>query len=89
MKLSSKTDLDQEFESFNTLLQVMCDDPLINDKIITLLKLDSYQRRSILNYWLEQLGKQNAYEDFCDALACLFDDKVAIKVLEIISRRKN
>jgi len=87
MKLSPRADLDQDFDSFNTLLQVMCDDPLINVKIITLLKLDSFQRRSILNYWLEQLQRQNAHENLCQALACLFDDNVAAKVLEIIGNQ--
>lgn len=89
MKPSANAFLGQDFEPFNTLLQVMCNDRLINDKIITLLNLDSYQRRSILNYWLEQLRKQNAYEDLCDALSCLFDDKIAAKVLRIISHCLN
>jgi len=85
MKLSPRADLDQDFDSFNTLLEVMRDDHIINEKITTLLKMDSYQRRYILNYWLEQLRTQNAYEDLCDALSCLFDDTVAAKVLIIIS----
>ena len=81
------TEVGQDFESLNTLLQVMRDDQLINAKITTLLKMESYQRRYILNYWLEHLRQQNAYEYLCDALSCLFDDKVASKVLRIISHR--
>jgi hypothetical protein len=34
MRPSPRGYLDQDFDSFNTLLQVMCDDPLINDKIV-------------------------------------------------------
>ena len=88
MKPSQITDLDQDFESLIKLLQVMRNDPLINDKIITLLRQDSFQRRSILNYWLEQLRRQNAFENLRQALSCLFDDKVAAKVLKIISNRQ-
>jgi hypothetical protein len=88
MKPSPKSDVDQDFESFNTLLQVMRDDQLINEKITTLLKMDSYQRRYILNYWLEQLRKQNALENLQQALSCLFDDNVSAKVLKIISHHQ-
>ena len=87
MKPSFITDVDQEFESLNSLLQVMRDDHIINVKITTLLKMDSYQRRYILNYWLEQLQRQDAHENLCQALACLFDDNVAAKVLEIIGNQ--
>jgi hypothetical protein len=89
MKPSANAFLEQDFESFNTLLQVMRDDQLINDKITILLKMESYQRRYILNYWLEQLQRQNAHEDLCQALACLFDNKIASRVLKIISTNQN
>ena len=77
---------DANFESLKALLQVMRDDPVINEKILSLLKLDSYQRRFILNNWLEQLRKQHAYEELSQALACLFDDIIAEKVFKIISQ---
>jgi len=67
----------------------MRDDPLINDKVVTLLKMDSYQRRGILNYWLEQLRQKNAFENLRQALCCLFDDNVAAKVLKIINHHQN
>ena len=88
MKPSQITDLDKEFESFNKLIQVMRDDPVVNEKILTILKLDSYQRRSVINNWLEQLRKQNAFESLRQALSCLFDDKIAGEVLKIISHRQ-
>lgn len=85
MKPSQITDLDKDFEPFIKLIQVIRDDPVVNEKVVTILKLDSYQRRSVINNWLEQLRKQNAFENLRQALSCLFDDNVAAKVLKIIS----
>jgi hypothetical protein len=86
MKTRSRADDDQRFESFNTLLQIIQNDPLIHHKINALLTLNSFQRRSVLNYWLEHLTHQNSHENLCQALVCLFDDKIAKKVLKIIRR---
>lgn len=73
------------FASFTKLVQVMQDDPLINEKVITILKLDSFQRRNVLNNWLEQLRTRKAPENLLNALSCLFDDKIAEEVLTLIN----
>jgi len=83
MKISLRGGYDQDFEPFFNLLQIMRDDPRLNDKVITLLKLDSCERRAILNYWLEQLRQQNSHENLCRALSCLFDEKVSAEELKI------
>jgi hypothetical protein len=38
----------------------MRDDPVINKKVINILKLESYPRRIVLSNWLEQLHSNNA-----------------------------
>jgi len=63
-------------------MQIIEKDALVNEKLITMLKLDSYQRRSVLNNWLEQLRQKNAPENLRQALSCLFDDIVAEKVFK-------
>jgi len=85
MKLSLMVEPDQEIESFFKLLQIMRADPLLNDKVITLAKMDSCERQSILNYWLEQLQKQESHDNLCQALSCLIDDKVPAEMLKMIS----
>ena len=50
-----------------------------------MLKLDSYQRRYVLNSWLEQLRVHHASENLLSALSCLFDDKIAEKELTLIN----
>ena len=77
-----------QFESLNRLIQIMRDDEVINKKVITTLQLDSYQRRAVLNNWLEKLQRQNAPQNLLSALTCLFDDKIAEKVLVLINDRK-
>ena len=85
MKPSSISDLDRDFDPLIKLIQVMRDDPVINKKLLSILNLDSFQRRMVINNWLEQLRKQNAQGNLMHALSCLFDDTVAEKVLKIIS----
>ena len=50
-----------------------------------MLKLDSFQRRSVLNSWLEQLRVHRASENLLSALFSLFDDKIAEEVLTLIN----
>ena len=69
-------------------MQVMQKDPLLHEKVILLLKLDSYRRRAVLNSWLEQLRVRHASENLLDALSSLFDDKTAADVLILISKKK-
>jgi len=88
MKSSKPEKTENEFEPFIKLIQVMRDDPLINEKVIKMLTQNSYQRRIILNNLLEQLRRQNAPENLIQELSCLFDDIVAEKVLTLINNRQ-
>ncbi len=83
-----QTDRDKNFEPFKRLMQVMQNDPVLHERVIQMLKLDSYQRRALLNNWLEQLRTRNASERLLSALSCLFDDKIAEKVLTLINNRQ-
>ena len=67
-------------------MHVMQNDPVIHDKVIKMLKLDPYQRRLVLNNWLEQLRVRHASENLLSALSSLFDDKTAADVLILINK---
>jgi hypothetical protein len=88
LKSSKTKNVNNQFESLGRLIQVMRDDSVINEKVIQMLQMDSYQRRTVLNNWLERLRRQNAPGNLLSALSCLFDDKVAEKVLVIINDHK-
>jgi hypothetical protein len=73
-----------ETKQLDKLIQAIHNDPVINERIILILKMDSYPRRFVLNNWLEQLRQNNAPQDLLSALSCLFDDTVAELILMFI-----
>ena len=77
-----------KFESLTRLIQIMRNDEVINKKITAVLQMDSNQRRSVLNNWMEMLQRQDAPKNLLSALSCLFDDKVSEQVLTLINNRK-
>jgi len=77
-----------EIDPFKKLIQGIRNDPEIKKRIIQLLKMDSYQRRFVLNNWLEQLRRSRAPEKLIQALSCLFDDTIAKKFNELINSPK-
>ena len=74
-------DPDLDFEELSALLK---EDPLIKDRIIEVLKMNSYDRRLVLNNWQEQLRLRRAPENLQHALSALFDNEMAEKVLTMI-----
>lgn len=83
-----KKEIKHKIAPLEKLILVMKEDTLVNEQVINLLKMQSYQRRSVLNNWLEELRKRNASEDLLSALSCLFDNKIAAEVLNIINNRR-
>ena len=71
-------------ETFVTLIQVAREDEHIRRTLRSLLGLDPFHRRSLLNQWLADLRRRRAPDDFIQALTCLLDDDVAAKALELI-----
>jgi hypothetical protein len=72
---------EKDFESIVKLLQAMSCDPLINKKVVNILKMDSYPRHIVLSNWLEQLRRNNAPAKLTKTLAYLFNDDIAEKTL--------
>ncbi len=77
-------DIATDFDPLEKLFQAILNDPVINKKVISILKMDSYPRRLILNNWLEQLRRNSAPKKLTQTLAYLFDDIVAAKTLKLI-----
>jgi hypothetical protein len=90
IKLNSNNNIDEsDFKSISKLLKAMCYDPILNKKLINILKLDSYQRHIVLSNWLEQLRRNDAPKRLIQTLTYLFDDTVAEKVFGLINRSKD
>jgi hypothetical protein len=75
-------------ERFICLVQAVLEDPVIKQRILKMLKLNSFERRSVLNIWLEQLRLRNASEELLYVLSNLFDDAIAQKTLSMIDKSK-
>lgn len=71
-------------ENFIALVQVLKEDHKIRSKIEPILSLDPFNRKSVLNTWVEQLKFQQAPGKFIAMLSCLIDDDIARKVLHVI-----
>jgi hypothetical protein len=68
------------------LIDVIKEDDELNNRVVQLLKLDSFQRRNVLNRWLERLCRINASKKLRKSLSCLLDDEVAEKTLSMLNK---
>jgi hypothetical protein len=76
------------YESMITLIGIMREEREIRMRVKQVLQMKPYQRRSVLKRWLEQLQVQGAPAPLLEALACLFDDKIAAKILSLIDNHE-
>jgi hypothetical protein len=74
-------------DSLEILIEVLHDDQEIMERVVQLLQMDSYQRREMLNIWLEKLQRKHAPPGMIQALTCLFDDTVAKIILSLFVKR--
>ena len=88
MKTPKANNYNSDFVSIERLLKAMRYDPVINKKVVNILNMDSYQRRIVLSNWLEHLRLNNAPKNLMQALACLYDDILAQKVLTLVNKHK-
>ena len=71
----------------NWLVQIMNKDPVVQKSISELLQLSSFERRAVLNIWLEHLRRRNASENLLYRLSILFDDIIAEWLLALIKNK--
>ena len=82
--LSKKKKIIGENEPLVTLIRVAQEDVEIKRHLLAILSQNKFNRESILNSYLEELRLKQAPQEFISAIACLLDDDVAEKVLEIL-----
>jgi hypothetical protein len=76
-----------EIHYVHRLLQVALDDQVIKNRLIELLQLSPGERRNVLNNWIETYWMKNTGLEIIQALAYLFDDKLASETLKLIKRQ--
>ena len=86
MKLNKLFFYKKNNEQFSRLINVIRNDTLIKSRVKIMLELDSFNRRNVLNRWIEQLERKKASENLRQSLSCLFDDDIAEKTLLILKK---
>jgi hypothetical protein len=77
----------EKTEPFITLIRVAQEDPEIRQQLLAILSQSSFNRTSILNSYIEDLRLKQAPEEFTVAIACLLDDDIAQKALDILKEK--
>ncbi|MCK4797651.1 MAG: hypothetical protein KAT05_09730 [Spirochaetes bacterium] len=75
-----------ENEAFITLIEIAKEDKKIKNMLLPILRLDHFNRKSVLNTYISKMKLKNAPKNFTEAISYLLDDEIANKVLEIIEK---
>jgi len=71
-------------EVFIRLIQVAKEDKNIHKSLVSILSMDSFQRKSAMGSLIEDMRLKGAPKDFVAAIAILRDDAIAEKALAIL-----
>ena len=71
-------------DPFVTLIRVAQEDVEIRERLFTILTQNKFNRGSIINSYLEDMRLKQAPREFISAIACLLDDDIAEKALQIL-----
>ena len=75
-------------DDFIVLIKVANENPEIKNSLNSILSLDSFNRKSALNTWIEELQLKKAPVQLINGINCLLDDKIAEKVKTLINLNK-
>lgn len=71
-------------EPFVALIRVAQEDVQLKNHLLAILSQNRFNRESILNSYINELAFKKAPQQFIVAIACLLDDGIAKKALEIL-----
>jgi len=74
-------------DNFVSLIQVAREDANIRQQLLSILSQERKKRGSILNSYINDLQLKKAPVEFISAIACLIQDDIADKALEILKER--
>jgi len=74
-------------DNFVSLIQVAREDANIRQQLLSILSQERKKRGSILNSYINDLQLKKAPVEFIAAIACLLQDDIADKALEILKER--
>jgi hypothetical protein len=83
---NTKNGLIRDNEQFVTLIQVARENEEIRNQLLVILSQDAFNRASIINSFIEDMRLKNAPKELISAIACLLDNGIAERALEILSK---
>ena len=76
-----------EFQYLEHLLGKVLEDPIIRIRFLEILRSQPCERRLILNNWIAAYWMKSTGPEVIQALAYLFDDKLAEETLRLLTKR--
>ena len=73
-----------EHNTFINLILVACEDSQVKKQLLKILQLPQVVRMSTLNTFIYNLKRQNAPQDFIEAISFLKNEKVAQQMLILL-----
>ena len=82
--LKKQDELLGDNETFVRLIQLVREDSQIGDQLRALLSMDDFNRQSVIRSMVDEMRLNNAPAELISAFACLLDDRIADKAMEIL-----
>ncbi|MGD8368236.1 MAG: hypothetical protein PVG78_11365 [Desulfobacterales bacterium] len=73
---------------FVTLIQIAEEDPEVRGKLLEILSHPSVHRRAVLHFYIAEMNRKGAPEDFVSAVACLLQDAVADRARSLLRNKE-
>ena len=74
-----------DVDGFVRLIQVACEDEAVGARLKSILSMPYYDRKSFLHGLINDLSIAQAPASLLEALACLTDDAIAERALEVVN----
>jgi hypothetical protein len=75
-------------EPFVTLIRVAQENPDVRSRLLGILSLDTFNRKSALNTLMEDMRLRGAPKALIEAMAGLLDERVAKKTFEMLGGKE-
>ncbi len=77
-----------ENEAFVSLMATALEDGEVRRKLMAWLRLNEFQRASVMNTFVEEMRLRGVSQDFIEAVGYLKDNRIAAEALRVLRERE-
>jgi hypothetical protein len=77
-----------QLDNLAGFVDALSGDPDTLNQLLSIARLDSFQRQSLINTMLTEGRLKNIPKEMISAMDCLRDDDIAAKCVEILAKRQ-